>query len=187
MIRSQTIRAVLIASLTAICHTASAADEVRLDHRFVSPDGRFTAQLTNDEKGNIRITDNKTGQVYKEWAVRPLYSLKWTRDSKTIVTIEHLAGGSETALIHFSENRWSRFPVSPPVKTPPYHHYRVIRQEIEGNKVKLTYKVTDEQGNGMVTKFYTCSFEVNPSSRVIGNVIEREIDGATYETLYYSE
>jgi hypothetical protein len=181
------LRALLFAGV-ALCSwvSAYAKQEIEAGHSVSSPDGRFTAELTNDTQGNLHIKSNVTGDVYRIEVFRPLYSLEWTEDSQTVVTIEHLAGGSQAVLIHFDGHKWSRFEVDPTHAPPPYHHYAVIKQGIGRNAVKLTYKVTDEKGNGIVTKFYVCSFNVDPQSRSITNVQTREIGGDEYSALDYN-
>jgi hypothetical protein len=178
--------AVLVVSAGLYClSNAGTESEIQPGQSVSSPDGRFTAELTDDREGNVHIKSNTTGKLYTVGALRPLYSLKWTGDSQTLVTIEHLAGGSQAALIHFDGDKWSRFEVDPTGSPPPYHHYAVIRQEIGWDKVKFTYKITDEQGNGMVIKFYLCSFDVDPRARSITNMHTREISSDVYWTLRY--
>ena len=160
--------------------------EIELGQSVGSPDGRFTAVLTNDTQGNLHIKSNTTGELYKIGVFRPLYSLEWTGDSQTVVTVEHLAGGSQAVLIHFDGDKWSRFEVDPTEPPPPYHHYAVIRKEIGRDTVKLRYKATDEKGNGIVTKFYVRSFDVDPRTRSITNIQTREISGNEYSALRYN-
>jgi hypothetical protein len=163
-------------SRTNVC----AEQEIKPGQSVNSPDGRFTAELTNDSEGSLHIRSNTTGNLYKIGVFRPLYSLKWTGDSQTVVTIEHLAGGSQAVLIYFDGGKWRRFEVDPTKPPPPYHHYAVIKEDIGWDMVKLKYKVTDEKGNGIVTKFYLCSFNVDTRTRSIAKMQTHEINADAY-------
>jgi len=101
------------------CGHLLAEQEMRSGEHVTSPDRRFTAELTDDPEGNLHIRSNSTSKLYKIGVLRPLYSLKWTGDSQTVITIEHLAGGSQAVLIHFNQHNWNRFEVDP-TDAPPH-------------------------------------------------------------------
>jgi hypothetical protein len=182
------ITALLALAILEICNQKGVgSDSIEIGETFTSPDGRFTAQLANDDNGDLGIKNNQTGETYKVGALTPLLSLKWTGDSKTIVTVEHIAGGSEANLVHFDGSKWNQFSADPPGDTHGSRRYEVVRQQVDWKRVKFVYKVTDEKSNGEVIKFYTCSFEVNPQTNIVSNVVKREIDRSTYAALHYKK
>src|SRR6266404_3763 len=94
----------VISQLIAVCALASDIREIRIGERFTSPDGRFVAQITDeDERGrNVQIKDQNTGESYKAATSLPLFSFEWTTDSNTVVLLEHIGGGTQIRLLHFN-------------------------------------------------------------------------------------
>lgn len=172
----------LFLALWSMNYKASAdAPIIRTDRIFTSPDKRFTVQLVSDDRYKFKITDNKTGKVDQSVEmITLLFSLNWTGDSKTIVTVEHIAKGSITQIIHFSNNKWSSFLVEPPDNIG---HYSVLKQEIGMNTVNLTYKATKEKDNGSIIGFYTCKFDIDPATGAVTHVVTHDIDESTYASL----
>jgi hypothetical protein len=180
--KSHIFSIMILSVLLISCNHAFSDQAIEQGKHVNSPDGRFTAELTDGSDSCIQITSNTTGQLYKIRVLQPVYLLKWT-DSQTLLAIEHLAGGSQAVLNHFDGTKWNRFEVDPTNPPPPYHHYSVIRQQIGPNNVRLTYKLTDEKGNGVVSKFYLCSFDVDPETGSISNMHQHEISSSDYARL----
>lgn len=151
-----------------------------------SPDGRFTARLTEEDAHglNLAITDSRTPATERARIGTPLLSMRWTFDSRTIVSIEHLAGGSQLALLHFYESGWKRIEVIPPNGLEG--HFEVIRQQMHRDSVTVTYKVTKEKPNGAVASAFTCSFDVDAASGRISQLRRRRINLEMYRQLRYS-
>lgn len=177
----------LLAAYLWILGALCAGWEMPTNKAIVSPDQRFAAKLADDQQGNIHIVDNSSGVTQKVRSFRPLLSLKWSGDSKSLVTIEHLAGGSQTAIIHFDGDKWTRSEVDPIAETPPYHHYTVIKQEVGWDAIRVTYKVTDEKGNGVPFGYYICSFTVDAATGARKNFVKRRINEKEYHGLTYRD
>lgn len=105
------------------------------DDWITSPNGELSAGYSG---GSLKIRNNLTGKLYPRVAVlTPLLSLKWTGDSKTIVTIEHIAAGSCAALVHFDGKAWRPHEADPP--GGPYNHIEVLNQEIGKNGARISF------------------------------------------------
>ena len=143
---------------------------IEVGKQFVSPDGRFTVHLdTNDHEYRFAIHDNETGQSDNS-IVMPtiLHALKWTGDSETIATVEHLAGGSLAGIIRFKNNHWVQSDIEPPESGRG--SYEIIKWKVGEKFINLTYKVAHEKENGEKTGFSLCSFDLSPETGNISNV-----------------
>lgn len=96
----------LIAALNAIgVARGQETREIAPGRVFKAPDGMFTAKTVGGgllpATDKITIIDNKTGASAAQIEIDPpLYGLSWTGDSKTLVTVSHIAGGSTAGIIH---------------------------------------------------------------------------------------
>jgi hypothetical protein len=172
------MRAFFILISVLIC-TQAVAQEVNPGDVFTSPDGRFIVRFT-DEVMNLKIKDNQTGKVTTLGVLTPCYSIKWTGDSKTIVAIYHLAGGSDADIFHFSKSEWRRCSVDSPDNN--FNFIDVIKEKIGMDRVGLTYKagIRDLQND----TFFTYSLSFNPETGATTEMLEHEIDEKTYEKLH---
>jgi len=168
----------LIFVLVLIC-TQIIAKEINPDDVFISPDGRFTVRFT-DEVMNLKIKDNQTGKITTSGVLTPCYSLKWTGDSKTIVAIYHLAGGSDADIFHFSKNKWNRCKMGAPDQD--FNFIDVTSEKIGTKKIELTYRagVRDPRHD----TFFTYSLSFNPETGATTLIGKHEIDEETYEKLH---
>jgi hypothetical protein len=169
--------------------SAHAADlrEIHIGQRFISPDRRFATEIKDeDERGyNLEIKDQNNGKAYKAAASLPLFSFEWTTDSKTIVLLEHIGGGSQISLIHFNGHEWKRREIEPPGGNSG--HYEVLEKDIGKNFLRISYKVTKEKQNGTVFGAYKCSLRVDASNGQISHVEKQDISIDAYRTLHYKE
>lgn len=88
-------------------------EEVIRNQWMRSPNGEFSAAYSGGSLVLRRNTVDEPGQKVAVFA--PLFSFQWATNSKTIVTVEHLAGGTCAALIHFNGKSWRRHESSRPV------------------------------------------------------------------------
>jgi hypothetical protein len=184
------LSAVLAAGLALGASGSEAAERadihetpIKIGAHFTSPNGHFAAELTdeNEHGQNLHITDTRTGAVYKSALSLPLFFVTWTHDCRTIVAVEHLAGGSQMSLIHFSGRSWKRFEVEPPGGDSG--HYDVIGQEIRQNSIRVTYKMTKEKADGDIIAFYTCAFDIDPSTHAMRDIDKQRISRDTFVAL----
>lgn len=172
--------ALLILSLLVSCPlSATEKQEVTRNHGFDSPDGKFNVTYLG---GSLRFRNNHAGGVYPQVAVStPLYSLKWMNDSTTVVTVEHLAGGTYAALIHFDGNSWRRHGFEP--AGGPYNHIEVIGQKINHDIIRITY-AADLRKEGVRFLHYMCSLDINPATNVVSNETRKEVTEEEYEGFF---
>lgn len=145
---------------------------------FPSPDGRFTARIESGNYSNLRIRDNRTGVDAHATLMLPLLSLKWTGNSKAIVTVEHIAGGSIASITAFSKG-WTRTVLPPPRNGDTCE---VVKEKIGWDKVFLTYKVK-QRTSGLTPLCWTSSFDVNASTEAITSITTQNISLEDYLAL----
>ena len=161
----------------------SAADpkrkEMASDDWITPPNGELSAAYSG---GSLKIRHKLTGRLYPTVRVlTPLLSLKWTGDSKTIVTIEHIAGGSCAALVHFDGKAWRRHDADP--AGGPYNHIEVLNQEIGNDSVRITF-AADLRRKGTTFAYFICAFDVNPATNVRSNETRKEVTEAEYDSIF---
>jgi hypothetical protein len=127
--------------------------------------------------GGFIITNNETGEGFQDALATPVYSIKWSPDSETVVLIVHIAGGSVADIYTLRNNKWIWYGPEPTVGD----HCTVIRQDVGNDTVKLTYKVGDKAAG----RFYLYSFVFHPDTAARSDVRIHEIDIETYRKLQF--
>lgn len=133
-----------------------------------SPDGRHTAIYLGSQ---VRIDDNPV-------KVLTIIAMNWTGDGNTLVIVEHLAGGSQLALIHLVDGQWKRFEIEPRLH---YDDISVVELVVRKDSVKIKYKLTQRSDHEF--RFYACSFDVNPTSQIRSNEVTEKLTAEKYEQL----
>jgi hypothetical protein len=166
--------------LSTICFSsAGERKEMVVDEWVTSPNGEFSAAYSG---GSIRIRNNLTGRFYPKVPVlTPLLSLKWTRDSKTIMTIEHIAGGSCAVLVHFDGKTWRRYDPDPPGGS--YNHIEVLSQEIGQSGARITF-AANVRRKGPTFAHFICAFDINADTNALSNQTRKEVTEAEYDALF---
>jgi hypothetical protein len=135
------------------------AKSIPFDARFVSPDDSHAVDFVMiDREWHFRITDVRTGQA-DDSIVMPslvLY-LRWAHNSRSFVTVEHIAGGSYGRVVRLQDNKWTSLEVTPPGDS--MMSFRVIDLQIKGDRVHFRFSVDYEKGNGI--PFYYTFYDVN--------------------------
>jgi len=147
---------------------------------LLSPDNRYSLKLTFDPSdisilSGFTITDTLKGTVFQDDVATPLYSIKWSRDSKTVVFIVHVSGGSEAAIYHLHNDKWFFYLPEPTLGS----HFAIIGQEFKNKGIELSYKVHDKH----LEKFYINTFIFNPENATRTEEDIKEIDSETYAKL----
>jgi hypothetical protein len=87
--------------------------QVTAGTRLQSPDHRFVVACRVGEQispavGLIEIIDAGTAKKLCSFEIdAPLYALKWTANSKTIIAVHHVSGGTIAQIIHLTSGKWS--------------------------------------------------------------------------------
>lgn len=169
-----------------LCSPPECPAEVTAGTRVESPDREFVVECKVGEQlapavGLIEILDKRTGSTARSFEINPpLYALKWTADSKTIVAVQHVAGGSVAQIIHLSSGKWTTFEASPPVGDEA----TVVKVVPQSHVVELTYKVNQKPASSHPGRSYLCTFVVDPETSARHfNEACHEIDLDTYSRL----
>lgn len=134
-----------------------------------SPDGRHSAIYLGSQ---VRIDDNPV-------KVLTVIAMNWTGDGNTLAIVEHLAGGSQLALVHLVDRQWKRFEIEPSLD--PYDDISVVELAVCKDSVRVKYKVTQHNDQGL--RFYVCSFDVDPATQTRSNEVTTKLTPAKYEKL----
>jgi hypothetical protein len=134
-----------------------------------SPNGRHSAIYLGSE---VRIDDNPV-------KVLTIVAMNWTGDGNTLVLVEHLAGGSQLALVHLVDSKWKRFEIEPPLHS--YDDISVVELTVRKHSVRAKYKL--RQHNDQELRFYVCSFDVDPATQTRSNEVTKKLTAVKYEEL----
>ena len=136
---------------------------------FVSPDRQYSVKLVNvDRQARYAIGEIKTGRV-DDSIVMPtlLLYLRWSANSRSIVTVEHIAHGSCGRVIYSKDGAWSGAEIKPPGEKMMYYtvanltmdinyaHYRFAVRHIKNNGIPIDYGFSDvdvELQTGRISK-----------------------------------
>ena len=177
------INYLLLIACMVCCHHAYARPTFNPDANVPSPDGKHMVRASNN-LGNYEIINTQTGKVEETFIMYSVpSSVKWTKDSKTIVAIEHRAGGSSMILITLKHNAWEYFTPTIPGDLGQ-HHAGVVHECIGQSNVRVEYKVTREKPNGFIIGFYTCAFTIHPDTGAITDVIKHDVFEHTFTRLH---
>lgn len=165
-------RILLIPAILVVAGIAlSLADEsVPFGTSFVSPDGQHSVQV--EEMGGRRrfvIRDIGTGQLDTsiEMPTLLLY-LHWAVNSKSFVTVEHIARGSRGRVVYLASNTWRDVEVKPPFDG--MMHYTVISLKLETRRVHYKFGVEKLTPNWKPIDYWFCDVDVSLGTGQIYNV-----------------
>ncbi len=129
---------------TCCLTSANAANEiVSPDRMFVSPDGVFSMRLVEiNRQWRYAITDLRNGAVDSH-IVMPTVLLyaHWTADSRAIVTVEHVAGGSIGRVLCQKNGRWTDVEIAPP-RYCEWQHPTVTDLQIKGDDLHFRFALS---------------------------------------------
>ena len=152
---------------------------------YPSPDGRFVVRIDyNDERGLYYvIKDRTTGHTDASVGnITRLLWMKWGPDSRTFVTVEHIAHGSFARVVHYRAGDWSAHQVAVP--SSGRQNSSVVGASIKAKLVHLRYKFVHEDQDGLNDGLGLCHFDVDvatgrTSRFVARRVSEQQFDGTT--------
>lgn len=141
---------------------------IDVGEKFESPNGIYTAQLESGLTDNLEITNNKSHKAFYGTVDTPLLSLKWTPDSKAIVVVEHMAGGSSAFIIYLLMDATTRFDGTSPSNST---YCRVLKIEPKKERVLITYLLSTGRRN----LNWISSFEMDQNTGKKSHVTSRPI------------
>jgi hypothetical protein len=139
--------------------------------RFFSPDREYSVSLI-EKDGELHYEIEKAdGGVVDDSIVMPtvLLYLHWGANSRSIVTIEHIANGSVGRLLFFKSGRWNDVEISPP-REKEWREFAVTDLNIKSEIAHYRFAVRDKADNGMATSYKLCDLIVNLQTGTIGNL-----------------
>jgi|ERR1043166_480741 hypothetical protein len=177
---------VIISIVLSILGTISSNEiyEIAPGATFKSPDSNYIAKTVGG--GLIPATDRivilnaNTGVEEVSVDVKPpVYSLVWTGDSKNVVAVSHIAGGTVAGIIHHSADGWKQYSADP----REGDKYKVIRLTVQHDTLELTYKIMTAHSDNSSPSFYLYTFVFDPKTTAHLREKRHAIDGETYSRL----
>jgi hypothetical protein len=143
--------------------TFALAESVVPGTRFVSPDGRYSVELTQNKADKLLhfvIKDLHTDHV-SDKIVMPtvLLYLHWSANSQAIVTVEHIAHGSYGRIIHFKQGTWRSIEIRPP--STAMSDVKVVNLDIRSNHAHFKFVVRDLNRQNAPTGHRVCDIDVS--------------------------
>lgn len=157
-------------------HLHAFADQLASNSRSTSPTREFVAVYDPDQI-EIRTADDEL--VYRVDGIPPVYALRWTRDSKTVAIVHHLAGGSAAMLVHCDGKAWKHFAVDPP--GGGHDRIGVVGFETGDTTVRLSFKTKKVHGSS--ASYSVATFNVDPRTGELLNVHVEEISADKFDAL----
>jgi len=159
------LAALLICSVAGICYagdvkvdTASPLDE---GATFASPGGVRVATFTG---AGFEIRESATSKVSVVHSLPPVFQAVWMQDSRTLLTLEHVAGGTCAVCFHLGDHGdWVRIPTAPPLG--PYQSYIVKRWTFDKSGIRITYATRSRREAVLTTS--EVSFDLDPQSGAV--------------------
>ena len=141
-----------------------------------SPNNEFSATT---EGGNISISAPATHKHFPLIEVMPpVLALLWSSDSKTLISVEHLAMITDVNLNHFDGTHWTRFEADP-IKFAPIYKYVLVKLRAGKDTVHASFT-----GQGDHGELYCVEFDVRPSDNSYHHVIARKLSDKEYGTMH---
>ncbi len=127
----------------------------------------------------LSVEDRRSQTTALAGVLSPVFVISWTKDSQSIVTVEHIAGGTQAVVLHYQDDKWKRHEVEP-LSEDRTGHYAVTGLKLGQNSFEVTYKVADNSVTNDVD-YYLCKFRVEASTgTTVYTGRRREITGNTY-------
>ena len=177
------IKYLLLIVCMVCCHSVCARMAFNPYANVPSPDGKHMVRASIN-LGNYEIINTQTGKVEETFIMYSVpSSVRWTKNSKTIVTIEHRAGGSCMIIMTLKHTAWEYSEPTIPGDLGQ-HHAGVVHEQVGQSNVRVEYKVTHEKPNGLIVGFYTCAFTIHPDTGAITDVVKRKVFDHTFSRLH---
>lgn len=166
----------------------ASSDQVFIGRRLPSPDGTREARITFADDEYSLIITGKPGTGIRESKPIDAFPLKmrWSKDSKSIILVKHLAGASEAQVIHRSGDKWVCLDAGPHLAG--LHGYSLVRiADDERSNIRFTYKVCFDKPKGGRGRFALCYFAINLNTGKRSKAAISEIDFDEYQSRNLSD
>jgi hypothetical protein len=168
--RTQRILLVLVLLLFLATKVGSVEGSLPLGVSFVSPNGQYSVQL-EEINGAPHFVITERGTSREDNSIRMptlLLYLHWAGDSKSFVTVEHIAKGSRGRVVYLEADKWKYVEVDPPFEGKTYH--KVINLQLGSDSVHYKFVVTPLTSSWMPIEDRFCDFDVSLKTGKTSNV-----------------
>lgn len=151
-----------------------------LEEIVSSPDGNYFAQYVDGS-----VTISKKNLILKKCPTSSLeYPLKWTKDSKALILIKHLAHGTFAKVIFPEKSDCFGYDIDPPVEDAQHvQGYSVVDMKIGVSLISFVYKVGMRYSYRGDDEFFTYKFDYDLDKNKISNLIKKKISSEEYISL----
>jgi hypothetical protein len=148
---------------------SSAEDAVLPGVSFFSPNGRYCVQLeVIDRSLRFVIRDAETGRIDDSiLSTGPLY-LHWAANSRSFVTVEHMAKGSYGRVVYLADGQWHSAEVKPPSQGKM--DAIVIELQLGTDSVHYKFAVTKLAADWTPIDYWCCDLDVSLRQGKISDV-----------------
>jgi hypothetical protein len=194
-IRTQFIAAFALALGFIVLALRAHAEAPTIDHgSFPSPDGHFALEVGGffDHDFHYAIKNQKTGDLqnlvepkFILWG--PLYAVDWTRDSKSVLLVYHVADGSEASILRFDGKAWHELAVAPtPVESKCHgdegYNATIFDHRAATHDFWISYGIQTDLSHRH-TLLYVCNFDDDPATGTLSHVTLHHVTTPTYRRL----
>jgi hypothetical protein len=188
------ILATFLILFMALARQGFAAVSIISQGTFPSPDGRFVLKIAPEiniygvELPELILEDRRTRAVERSDpnggegkglnVLTPIFFIKWTGDSKTILVISHIAHGTIGAELHFDGSTWHQRLLQPP--SPDDGHFTVLSQHVGRHQIGISYAVDVAAGAETPHKFYRTAFTYNPVTDSYSHIHNQTLNCSAY-------
>jgi hypothetical protein len=109
----------------------------------------------------------------------PITAVIWTKNSKSFVIVQQIAGGSIASIFTRNQNGWHEYN-APPTSGDVF---AVIKVSTTDNTIRLKYKVGERPSDTSAGRFFVCSFSIEANNARRSEEEIKEIDVREYQEL----
>jgi len=145
---------------------------------FMAPDKRHFLKIDSHDRQYlylVRDCDSRRETSFID-EFNPIFAVKWTSDSKSILIAAHYARGKLLDIIHYDGNKWVLDEIAPPEDRE--YESEILKWRFGRTNVHLQFKVMIYSRAS--PEYYICSFDFDPSTGARSNYKKSYISFAQY-------
>jgi len=148
---------------------------VVVGQQFPSPDGRFILQLAvKDDECVYEIWDRENGSVDNSIQVPSiLEGVSWLGNSRSIIGVLHMMGGSFIQTLHFDGTRWVTRDYNNPIRGVEY--YMILKLHAGYNTALVTFRGYRDGCTRRSRVYFYITCLIDPSSGTQSLIEEMQI------------
>jgi len=140
---------------------AIAGESISQGEIFKSPDGLYSVRLAEVDGTKRFIISNKKDIVVDNSIFMPtiLLRLSWNVDSRSFLTVEHIAGGDYARLIYVESGKWAVNQYGPSGKG--IMKYSITELLMKPDRIFIRYVISDQNEIGHTIGNRFCEFNID--------------------------